>query len=107
MANQFIKRANQETDYTPELINELRKCKKDPIYFIRNYIKVQHPKRGNVAFDLYPYQEKLINQLLDPNNRFNIALLSRQMRKITDYCYFFIMGSNVSKRSANSNCFKK
>lgn len=83
MANQFIKRANQETEFTPELVQELKKCKNDVIYFIRNYVKIQHPTKGTVPFDLYEYQEEIID--LIHNNKDSLILCSRQLRK-NNYC---------------------
>lgn len=77
--NPQLKRANATDEYTPEMIIELAKCKKDPVYFIKNYIKVQHPKRGNISFNLYEYQERFIRHMDD--NRFTITLQPRQCGK--------------------------
>jgi phage terminase large subunit-like protein len=55
---------------------EYTKCKEDPIYFISNYIKVVHPVRGLVDFNLYPFQKTIINAL--EGNRFNILRKFRQ-----------------------------
>ena len=78
-ANSYIKRANAETEYTPEDIQELRLCMNDPIYCIKNYFFIQHPKYGKVKFNLYPYQEELIDTV--HNHRDVIVLASRQMGK--------------------------
>ena len=59
-----------------ELIEEFRKCKDDPVYFISNYIKVTHPVRGLVPFKLYPFQEDILAAL--KSNRFNILRKFRQ-----------------------------
>jgi hypothetical protein len=59
-----------------ELLLEFKKCKEDPTYFLRNYIKVVHPVRGLVPFDLYPFQERILDALED--NRFNILRKFRQ-----------------------------
>lgn len=64
--------SSQENAY----VQEFFRCKKDPIYFISNYIKVVHPVRGLVPFKLYPFQQKIINALL--NHRFNILRKFRQ-----------------------------
>tara|TARA_R110000868_G_scaffold13711_10_gene63631 strand:- start:7044 stop:8615 length:1572 start_codon:yes stop_codon:yes gene_type:complete len=55
---------------------ELYKCSKDPVYFISTYIKVVHPIFGLVPFELYPFQETLINEF--KANRFNILRKFRQ-----------------------------
>jgi hypothetical protein len=77
--NELIKRAFSESEYTPELIQELVKCSKDPVYFIRNYIWLQHPLRGKILFNLYDYQEELV-RMCESESRV-IALISRQMGK--------------------------
>lgn len=61
---------------TKQELIEIKKCKEDPIYFISNYIKVVHPVRGLVPFDLYPFQKKIINEV--ESNRFNILRKFRQ-----------------------------
>lgn len=37
---------------------ELVKCKADPIYFMKKYYTIQHPTRGRMTFNLFPFQEK-------------------------------------------------
>jgi len=58
------------------LLDEFKRCKEDPIYFISEYIKVTHPVRGLVPFKLYPFQHRIIENL--ENNRFNILRKFRQ-----------------------------
>jgi len=77
--NIFLKKAYAETEFTPERVQELIRCSKDPIYFIKNYIKIQHPVRGSVPFDLYDYQEEIINCI--HNNKDSMVLTARQMGK--------------------------
>lgn len=55
---------------------EIARYRKDPIYFIRKRVKVVHLKRGLVNFDLYPFQEDIVNSLT--SNRFNILRKFRQ-----------------------------
>ncbi len=57
-------------------IEELKRCKVDPIYFIGNYIKTVHPVRGLVPFKLYGFQERIVNDL--QNHRFNVLRKFRQ-----------------------------
>lgn len=52
-------------------------CAKDPVFFMRNYCYIQHPKRGKIKFNLYDFQEKSLAELRD--NRYNIILKSRQL----------------------------
>lgn len=77
--NEFLKKPHQETEYTPYQLQELAKCAADPIYFIKNYVYIQHATLGKIKFNLYPYQEKLIRTI--HNNRNVIALQSRQTGK--------------------------
>jgi len=79
--NPNIKKANTEVEFTPEQIEELRQCSTDPVYFIRNYVKIQHPVKGSVPFELYDYQEEMIR--LYHQNRYSIVLASRQVGKST------------------------
>ncbi len=57
--------------------DETKRCMEDPIYFMKKYVKIQHPNRGTIPFDLYPFQENALNKFhLD---RFLLILKSRQM----------------------------
>jgi len=56
---------------------ETKKCMEDPVYFMRKYVKIQHPHRGTVPFDLYPFQADVLTELRD--HRLNIILKSRQL----------------------------
>lgn len=56
---------------------EYVKCAKDPIYFMKKYVKIQHPLRGTIPFDTYAFQDKTLHQLV--MERYNIILKSRQM----------------------------
>tara|TARA_B100000674_G_scaffold499117_1_gene541958 strand:- start:1062 stop:2684 length:1623 start_codon:yes stop_codon:yes gene_type:complete len=58
-------------------VQEIIKCGKDPNYFFKNYLKIQHPVRGLIPFDTFPFQDDCVNQFID--NRFNIVLKSRQL----------------------------
>lgn len=60
-----------------EVVREIIKCGKDPVYFINNFVKISHPVQGLISFKLYPFQEDCIKQFQD--YRFNIVLKARQM----------------------------
>ena len=53
------------------------KCAKDPVYFFKKYCYIQHPHRGKILFNLYPFQEDLMHNVND--HRFNVILKSRQL----------------------------
>lgn len=79
--NPKLKKANAETEYTLEQLQELRRCASDPVYFIENYIMIQHPNKGAVPFKLYPYQRKMIQAYQE--NRNVVVLSARQTGKST------------------------
>ena len=63
--------------YKKKHLLEYIKCKKDPVYFIKNYYTVQHPIKGMVKLKLQPYQESLIRSYED--NQFTVVLPARQV----------------------------
>ena len=79
--NPRVVKAHQEFEYTEEQLRELKKCSKDPIYFITKYVKIQHPKLGSVPFEMYNYQKELIHNF--QNHKYNILLSARQTGKST------------------------
>ena len=77
--NPFLKRANEEHEYTLEHLVELSKCSEDVVYFVRTYCQIQHPMYGTVPFNLYPYQEHMLR--IYQENRQTIVLSARQTGK--------------------------
>jgi hypothetical protein len=75
----FIKKPNVKSAFGNDEIKHLALSIADPIYFIENFIKVQHPTKGAVPLKLYPFQVDMVNGFA--NNRFVIALTARQMGK--------------------------
>lgn len=59
------------------IVKEILRCKQDPVYFFKEYVWIQHPIRGRIKFNLYPFQEKVLKDLND--NQFSIILKSRQL----------------------------
>ncbi len=43
--------------------SEFIKCAKDPVYFMKKYYTIQHPQRGRIKFNLYPFQEKVLKHM--------------------------------------------
>ena len=58
-------------------VKEIIKCGKDPNYFFKNYLKIQHPVRGLIPFETYEFQDDCVEDFLE--HRFNIVLKSRQL----------------------------
>jgi len=81
LGNPNLKAKGVNVDFTTEQIGEYLKCQQDPIYFIKKYVKIVHLDRGLVNFDLYDFQEHIVNTVHD--NRFVICKLPRQSGKST------------------------
>ncbi len=81
LGNPLLKKANTKIEFTQNQIEEFIKCKSDPVYFARNYIKIVSVDEGLVNFNLYKFQEKLVKRF--HKNRFNICLMPRQTGKST------------------------
>lgn len=60
-----------------EHLQEIIRCGKDPLYFINNYVKIQHPIHGIIQFKTFPCQDRCINDFT--KKRHNIILKSRQL----------------------------
>ena len=57
LGNPNLKRSNVQVEFTAEQIHEYLKCKNDPVYFAKNYIKIVSLDEGEVPFSMYPFQE--------------------------------------------------
>jgi len=78
----LLKRANLPFEYTREEIEELKKCKVDPMYFALNFAFIRIHKGDMVVKDaggLRDFQEQIIQNM--HNNKFNILMASRQIGK--------------------------
>jgi hypothetical protein len=60
-----------------EILKEIVKAGKDPVYFTSNYGRISHPQRGTIPFKAYDYQNQLLKDFVD--YRFNITLKARQL----------------------------
>jgi len=81
LGNPNLKKANTPIEFTEENVIEFMKCKEDPVYFAKRYIKIVSLDEGLVPFNLYPFQEKLVRNFHE--NRFNICKMPRQTGKST------------------------
>ena len=81
LGNPNLKRANTQIQFTEEQVVEFLKCKDDPVYFALNYIKIVSLDEGEVPFNMYAFQEKLVRRFHE--NRFNICKMPRQTGKST------------------------
>ena len=60
-----------------EIVREVVKAGKDPVYFTTSYCRISHPQRGLIPFKAYDYQQDLLKDFND--YRFNIILKARQL----------------------------
>ena len=65
------------SDLKKVIRQEYIKCASDPVHFMRKYCYIQHPQRGRIQFNLYPFQEKVLT--LFQNNDYSAILKSRQL----------------------------
>lgn len=57
--------------------SEYMRCAVDPVYFFKTYCVIQDIGKGKINFNLYPYQERVLMDLL--KHKYNIILKSRQL----------------------------
>lgn len=86
--NVLLKRANEDIDWSPELVQEWVKCSEDPIYFVETYMKIISLNEGLVTFNPYPYQRNMIKSFVD--NRYTVVTTARQAGKSTTTCGFIL-----------------
>ncbi len=92
LGNPNLKKANVETNFTPKQVQEFIKCSQDPVYFIKTYIRIVSLDKGLIPFDLYDFQEDMVQKFHD--DRFNIAKLPRQSGKstvVTSYLLWYVL----------------
>lgn len=82
--DKLVKRAYTKVSYTKEQIEELRACMDPvtgPLYFISNFMYVQHPKLGRQKLELFDYQVELLENYT--KYRKSVNMLGRQLGKTT------------------------
>jgi Terminase large subunit, T4likevirus-type, N-terminal/Terminase RNaseH-like domain len=81
LGNQNLKRSGVTLGWNAEQIQEYVKCANDPVYFIKNYIKIVSIDKGLINFDIWPFQEEMVKTIVD--HRFVICKMPRQVGKTT------------------------
>jgi hypothetical protein len=81
LGNPLLKKSNVPVNWTKENILEYQKCMENPIYFIKNYIKIVSLDEGLVPFEMYDFQEDIVDTI--HNDRFTICKMPRQSGKST------------------------
>ena len=98
LGNPNLKKANTPVEFNAKQVQEFIKCKKDPIYFAKNYIKIVSLDEGLVHFKMWDFQEELIKNFHE--NRFNICKMPRQTGKSTT-CVAYLLHYIVFNDSVN------
>ena len=98
LGNPNLKKANVAVEFTQEQVLEFVKCKNNPVYFAKNYIKIVSLDYGEIPFKMYPFQEKLISNF--HGNRFNICRMPRQTGKSTT-CVSYLLHYAVFNDNVN------
>ena len=98
LGNPNLKKANTAINFTKKQVEEWIKCKQDPIYFTKNYVKIVSLDEGLVPFKMWDFQEKLIRNFHE--NRFNICKMPRQTGKSTT-CVSYLLHFIVFNDSVN------
>jgi len=98
LGNPNLKKANTPIQFTEENVIEYLRCKDDPTYFAKNYVQIVSLDKGLVPFEMYPFQEKLIQNFHE--HRFNICKMPRQTGKSTTcvsyLLHYLIFNDNVN-----------
>ena len=98
LGNPNLKKANTPIEFTQEQIFEFIECKKDPVYFAKNYVQIVNVDHGLIPFKMYKFQEKLIENF--HNHRFNICKMPRQTGKSTT-CVSYLLHYAVFNDNVN------
>ena len=86
--NKKLKGEGVNIPLTMQQLEEYQKCYNDPIHFIRNYVKIVNVDRGEILFDLWPFQEQMVKNFV--MHRFNIIKCPRQVGKSITTCAFLL-----------------
>lgn len=70
---------NKENDVSLREVVQLEYARSmtECAHFLKQYSKIEHPMRGSIYFNLYPFQEDVLDEF--ESHRFNIILKSRQL----------------------------
>jgi hypothetical protein len=88
LGNKNLKSVNVPLGWDKKQILEYKKCTEDQEYFIKKYCKIVHVDKGLVNFELWPFQEEMINTF--EANRFTICKMPRQVGKTTTVAAYIL-----------------
>ena len=81
LGNPKLKRSGVQVEYTNDQLIEITRCIKDPVYFIKNYVKIVNVDLGLIPFDMWDFQVEMVRGF--HSQRFSIAKMPRQVGKTT------------------------
>ena len=87
LGNKNLPRGSAEFEWTPGMVKDLKKAKRNILYFAENFFHIVNLDRGREKINLFKCQRRVLRGLRD--NRFVIVLSSRQSGKttlMTIYC---------------------
>lgn len=98
LGNSNLKAAGVSINFSEKQIEEYMKCAQDPLYFIKNYVKIVSLDKGLIPFEPYDFQENMVRAV--HSNRFVIAKLPRQSGKSTTMVsyllHYILFNQNMS-----------
>ena len=80
---------------------EFIKCAKDPIYFMKKYYTIQHPQRGRIKFNLYPFQEKVLTHM---NSEDYVIINKSRQLGISTLCSAYSLWMMLFHKDKNVLC---
>lgn len=83
LGNRKIKRDGVEIIYTPEMIEEIQKCREDVLYFAERYYTIRTLDHGKMKIPLRDYQKFWLRVYEVPEIRNRVWLACRQSAKST------------------------
>jgi hypothetical protein len=81
LGNPNLKNIGVQLNWTQDEINEYAKCKADPLYFAKKFVKIIHVDYGLIPYKPWKFQENMIK--LFNEERFVICKMPRQTGKST------------------------
>ena len=90
-----ILRPGTQHEWTEDMVKEFALCTKSVKHFALNHVKVFHPTKGKIPYEIRSYQMDIFDNLND--NRQNIMLLPRQSGKCCLYDVYIKVRNKKTK----------
>ena len=93
----LVKQPHAQFEYDTHTLKEFQKCcdvHTGALFFMENFMRIQHPTKGAIQFKPFPYQYELIENY--NKYRYSINMLGRQMGKcVTENINITILNRKV------------